>query len=621
MRPLTIGLLCLSLFGCPDEDPSATPDGQGATDDVQVVAEDTLAASDDVMVADPDDGPMGCTLGTKCDDGDPCTLDDQCDADAVCEGSPRDCNDDVPCTADSCSGGTCINQQADGVCVSQQNECIEDGASAPGKPCVVCEEGQLIVLADDQPCEDGDACTLGDRCQDGGCTAPTFQVCEGEDKEFECKTVLCDPSIGCTEQALEGSCEDGSKCTLSDYCAAGSCQPGLETLACNDNSACTVDACDSKLGCLYVADTDVCDDNDACTEDACSGETEAVCSSAPFEGPCEDGDACTEGEMCAAGVCSGGAAVDCDDDNVCTFEAGCESATGCIYHFVEGGCSDGVSCTINDDCVAGLCLGAKAFCSSCPSPETSSALKVVDFKFAADGFKGSALDVDGDPLTCAPAGKCSDGVDNSLAVLAPLLNPAVSQSLGEGTLKYVVDLSGVDLDGGLFPFAVYDAEFSEESVISMCAFQTETCSYTVTDFSFDPFCKPYFGLDNATIIGSKLTAGGPGTIMTIALALSSNTLIPITLVHARLEGDVTLNQAGDKVLALTGIVSGATPKQQLIQTVQALDPSTLPVDKALAIQILNDLVVNDIDLDGDGILDAASLGIRFDTIGATIVLQ
>jgi hypothetical protein len=73
--------------------------------------------------------------------------------------------------------------------------------------------------------------------------------------------------------------------------------------------------------------------------------------------PCDDGNACTTGDTCTDGVCIGGGALDCDDGNECTADS-CDFASGCVNDPLTGNlCNDTLTCTINDVCTAGICVG------------------------------------------------------------------------------------------------------------------------------------------------------------------------------------------------------------------------------------------------------------------------
>ena len=611
------------MLGCPaDDEPGAAdvPVSDLPSADVQDENAGDEGEPAELGPEDVDEPDAGCGDGEACDDGDPCTVADTCDAAGGCAGKPKPCDDGLECTVDLCQVGACDHVLKSLFCVESgpSPACVPDGQPGVYNPCATCDSsigstGGWLPISEGEDCDDGDACTEVEKCLGGQCTAVQVLACE--ESANPCLDIYCDPAIGCTEAANDAACDDGNACTTGDQCALGQCNEGGVVLACDDGDPCTLDTCDSLAGCVATADLSLCDDGDPCTTDVCGAG--GTCDNPPFEGPCEDGDPCTGGEVCQAGVCGGGTPVDCADDNPCTTSpAVCDPDKGCQYFFAESVCSDGYSCTTNDKCVAGQCVGAKSFCPSCPSPVTGHALKVIDLKISGDGNKGSALDVDGDPTTCSPAGSCSDGIDNALSVLASLVNGPLTETLESGAVLYVVDFDAATFGGAEFPFGVYDSNLTEAD--ALCEYQLSECSYEASQFSFGPDCAPYFGLPNAKILGNKMVAGGTGYTMTIALALSSSTFIPLTIVNARVVGDVTFSDDGTEVQNVLGIIGGATPKSQLISTIESLDPDVLPVDKDLAISLLETIVQNDIDLDGDGEKDAASLGIRFKTIPANL---
>jgi hypothetical protein len=106
----------------------------------------------------------------------------------------------------------------------------------------------------DAPCDDDDACTSGDRCIAGSCTgsfveptscAPSTAPCIGAS--------ACSPLTGeCAPgQPLSATpCDDGNACTSDDACQDGACV-GVETRSCDDNDPCTLDAC-GKTDCTHT---------------------------------------------------------------------------------------------------------------------------------------------------------------------------------------------------------------------------------------------------------------------------------------------------------------------------------------------------------------------------------
>jgi MYXO-CTERM domain-containing protein len=134
--------------------------------------------------------------GTACSDSNGCTQADTCQAGTCESGTP------VVCTAsDDCHDpGTC--DPATGVC------------SDPAKP-------------DGSVCSDGSLCTQTDACQMGECVGGSEVMCMASD---ECHDVgTCDPATGvCSDPAKpDGSvCDDENACTQGDSCQAGVCTAG-----------------------------------------------------------------------------------------------------------------------------------------------------------------------------------------------------------------------------------------------------------------------------------------------------------------------------------------------------------------------------------------------------------
>ncbi|MFQ5591930.1 MAG: hypothetical protein ACE5HE_12260, partial [Phycisphaerae bacterium] len=145
---------------------------------------------------------------------------------------------------------------------------------------------------------------------------------------------FCSQVDGCTHLNNNNPCDDGDACTVGDICAGGVCTAGAPA-DCGDGNVCTDDACDPVLGCTHT-------NNDL---------------------PCSDGNACTENDACAGGVCVGGPAVDCDDNNVCTIDF-CSQVDGCTHLNNNNPCDDGNACTVGDTCSGGSCIpGSPVDCS------------------------------------------------------------------------------------------------------------------------------------------------------------------------------------------------------------------------------------------------------------------
>jgi cysteine-rich repeat protein len=370
-----------------------------------VVEEET-----EVLCTGPEPGPdaiclqplcnpdMGdCSLvaandGFACDDGNACTVGEHCSEGSCVGGVAPICNDDNPCTDDSCDpdGGclytansaicsdgdvcTTLDLCADGNCIGGPPLVCDDGNACNGEES--CDSAQGCKSGTPLTCDDGNTCNGPEGCDPAiGCTSGSALQC---DDGNPCTVDSCDPESGCAHETAAGECDDNNACTVGDHCDSGQCTySGL--LSCDDDNVCTSESCDPKAGCIYLMndapcdDGDVCtlgdhcnlgscistgdllcDDGNACSDDSCSPQ--AGCQFVPNSNPCDDGNACTQEDKCVAKACKGTVPVSCDDEEPCTLDA-CDAALGCLHTAISGECDDSDACTTGDTCADGICVG------------------------------------------------------------------------------------------------------------------------------------------------------------------------------------------------------------------------------------------------------------------------
>jgi hypothetical protein len=195
-----------------------------------------------------------------CEDGDACTEVDACAGGSCQPGDALDCDDEDPCTDDSCDFRLgCFNEENTG------------------------------------PCEDGDACTTGDRCQHGDCDGDVPLDCNDE---RACTSDTCDSASGCVNAPIEGHCDDGEDCTGDTLTVSDcSCENARITARVHGDGCCPAGAnavqdsdCDPVCGNRVAEPGEHCDT-------AISSGTEGSCPST-----CDDADPCTldnhEGTLC-----------------------------------------------------------------------------------------------------------------------------------------------------------------------------------------------------------------------------------------------------------------------------------------------------------------------------------
>jgi hypothetical protein len=232
-------------------------------------------------VCNPQSGLCGLVKKPKdlpCDaDDNVCTKNDSCQDGQCVAGLVQTCNDNNPCTSDSCDAQT--------GCKFTNNT---------------------------SPCDaDQNACSVGDVCEVGSCVAGKKTVCDDGEG---CTKDTCDPVSGkCAFEKLTASCSDDNACTSGDACAQNNstntytCVSG-KAVVCDDSNVCTTDSCDVKDGCVKV--------NDNTAKVACYTGDPAT----RTKGKCKDGtQQCKDGSL---GQCLGQVLPDLGDpcdgvDNDC----------------------------------------------------------------------------------------------------------------------------------------------------------------------------------------------------------------------------------------------------------------------------------------------------------------
>ncbi|MFO0746175.1 MAG: hypothetical protein U1F43_10945 [Myxococcota bacterium] len=239
-------------------------------------------------------------------------------------------------------------------------------------------------------------------------------------------------------------------------------------------------------------------------------------------------------------------------------------------------------------------------------------MKLTMVAVGASAGPGDGLDVDQNPATCAPSGSCSDGIDNTLSVIASFANGPLGDAVASGQVMLVLEIGPLDADP--IEVAVYQAKL----VTPGCDFQTQTCDYDVDHSFLDPItCEPVARIP-AHLNGNQLVGGGPGTSLPFEIPFDADTSLDVVIANLRIEATIT--RSGNQVSGLSGILGGAVPKQTLLEGIQSLpDDAFQGVSKDAVVQLIDVLVENDIDTNGDGAKDAASIGVKMNGIDANLV--
>jgi len=135
--------------------------------------------------ADADCDGLVCAISTTCG---PASL---CGGGVCVAGPPGDCDDDDPCTVDTCELGR--------ICAHEPVVC-DDGDACTADAC----DPLRGCVAPARSCDDGDACTTDGCDPASGCTTEPVVCADGD----ACTTDGCDPDVGCTFAPIPGCVSD-----------------------------------------------------------------------------------------------------------------------------------------------------------------------------------------------------------------------------------------------------------------------------------------------------------------------------------------------------------------------------------------------------------------------------
>jgi len=211
-----------------------------------------------------------CICPSSCNNSNPCSI-PSCTvgvAGSACTYTPRVCNDNNFCTADTCN-------PASG-CVYTPITCVSPDAchNASCVPALGCQFPPVN-------------CNLNSPCFVDSCNPPTGCVHTPQNcskclypvpvtcNQVNCFNSKCNPITGmCVPTPI--NCDDGNACT-TDGCDTTTGLCTHTRITCNDGSMCTHKSCDILLGCIFTPfnSTD-CNDNNVCTVDTCNATVGCV---------------------------------------------------------------------------------------------------------------------------------------------------------------------------------------------------------------------------------------------------------------------------------------------------------------------------------------------------------
>lgn len=648
----------------------AAADAPNALDAVEVGAKDAGGAEvgKDAKIADTTDADVGpdpnapckpgeavCVSGTVkmyCDNQDTWQKENCAYYDQACVGGA--CVDTV-CTPNTkeCLGDLVIQCDASGAVPKTLEDCAANGASCADAKCVAticnpyddkCDADQVFEcngkgtvwdLIDDCPAN-GQVCAVDPGMGMAMCTDPPCQPngkgCDGDN------LVQCD-AVG--KWATISDCAAQNQKCVKDKCLAKICTPydnscdGVNLMICNDT------------GTALDFDTDCSLNGEVCVVDACAkppcvpgalgcdGDEVVQCDNVGGFAKVEDCAAkamvCEVGK-CAAVICKGGD-VQCQGDTIfdcnangTAFEPGMNCAANgkfcaagvCVLQL----CLPGeIQCSGNDlqmcdgdgkswqskTCVKGsYCSGSACLTPKCTFPSS----------WPIDVQKVTAMDY------ASPASSCDwsgDGKgDNVLGgLVGTITTQAIAKSIASGKSVMLFYASAYKTDGSAFPIASWFGALDAVNANCDASNPNLNCKYKVSPFSylFDKIgiCPSVSSLAAATVTAGAMAAGGKGSNATVVLA-DGLLVLPLTLQNATFKATVTSPVAWTS--SSKGVLCGAVTVAAVQVAIDNLPADALintGLSKAGLKNQIQAALTPDVDLDGDGNMDAYSAAFTLTT--------
>ncbi len=365
---------------------------------------EVLVYQNDPSCKTDEDCPDGVCIRSECVPGE-CTKDADCvplpptcgDSSTMLLRPIGSCDDEYHCiyepVEEHCefgcdfATGICKSEPCEGVvCQTPPNECFTASGSCVAGACE-------YPLRNGVDCDDGNACTSADSCDEGvcrgavqACDLPPDDYCEStQTLRRHQPTGVCDPATGlCSYDGASMSCFFGCEAGAcnGDPCGAGTCNdPPADYCVDADHArvyqtlgSCTDGSCsyqDAVVFCAHGCDVGGCLP-DPCAGVTCDSPPDPVCTGAYSRrahaqfGVCNNGSCqylsgqynCPYG--CENGICRDDPCLgtSCNDNNPCTTDV-CDPSTGACHHSATNNgsaCAAGSSKCPQGTCAGGTCL-------------------------------------------------------------------------------------------------------------------------------------------------------------------------------------------------------------------------------------------------------------------------
>ncbi|MSP92895.1 MAG: hypothetical protein EXR79_14005 [Myxococcales bacterium] len=271
----------------------------------------------------------------------------------------------------------------------------------------------------------------------------------------------------------------------------------------------------------------------------------------------------------------------------------------------EGGCKPDEACDmVKNTCKKVTCKLPTLWGTATKDGENQNVQKFSVMKISAKGI-GCDLNKDEKP-------------DNAFSGIGGMANGQIDSAMKKGSLLLLIEPLKYLTDGKDFQMnALVGDSVDESNKDCDVTDATKNCKYKLSALSYDLLsaganCPSKVAFDNAKIAAGKLSAGGDKQTFSLVIE-AQGIVIPLNISKVTVKGNTTT----DKEWATTtsGQLCGVITEANIQKIADDLPPDL----KEQFGPLIKSLIKADIDTDGDGKPDAASISLEFETVKATIV--
>ncbi|MBM4342223.1 MAG: hypothetical protein FJ100_02465 [Deltaproteobacteria bacterium] len=331
-------------------------------------------------------------------------------------------------------------------------------------------------------------------------------------------------------------------------------------------------------------------------------------------------------DSASAGATKDGAATDGAGGGKVDAVAGDATATTDAKTPCGGPCKADETCdTATDKCVAKPKVGCDPACKAgeycdlaekkcktqtCKFPEKwgPTVQKVSMLKLPA-GSVGCDLDGDGKP---------NNALSAALAAFLTQANGPLEKSVKDGTIVIAMESSNYKNDGTEFGLNMLIGDVEESNKTCDLVSATANCKYTVKPDSYDPkattpACPPVISFPNMKNKDGQLSGGGPKQIFQFTLPITTFALT-LKITQAQLQGEVAGTATWDNTKK--GLICGALAKKDIEEAIDAVPDEQFASlgGKGVIKGMIGSMLKTDIDADGDGFKESASVAIQWESV-------